>query len=953
MTKSDDCCDWEQAFEGELAEVKKRRRDERAPGQDLVGLAFSGGGIRSATFGLGVLEALRRLGTLKTVDYLSTVSGGGYIGGWLSASCKRHRGWLEPDADWKESIGHLRRYSNYLSPRVGFFSADTWSMLTIWLRNALLVQITVILAIACVLMLPRPLFELFQQWPGVGNWRWVTIILFVAGVVGIAGNQISVTGHDKMPLLQARSWLLGLILGAICVGVAWLYGRSVDFDPFHGGLISYWAAAPIALLLVATGFVLQPVAVRIAAVVYRLSGVDPPDRINYTQAWVQYAVVTPMMVAAFLVTAILWAESTGVTLGEAPAADRVVLSTLTSYGAFFMQAGQYWPFPLSVVFASLWLLSVCSVSWRDWKSAFAAIGAPVVGVVVLHALLCAVMLLFHGWAKPEHGAALVRKAFVWGPPLVTGAFVFTIVVMIGMMGRQSTDGVREWWSRLGAWLAIYAVAWMVIAVAAVYGPGWIGMALMSHPITALTAGGSWIGTIVAGLFAGNSESTSGEGTKRSTATTVKELVARVAPFLFIGGLLIGVAYVLDQIILINAGQDWLSVASGQLREGYPSLLGVSMAVWGGCIVLLVIMATRVDINEFSLNAFYRHRLVRCYLGATRYEPGERHPQNFTGFDDKDDIALADLVGHTGAPGPLHIVNCALNLGGSSDLALHTRHSAAFTLTPVTCGSGYFSRTQEGKKEEVGYIATREYGGRLGAPTLGQAISVSGAAASPNMGYHTSPVVAFLLTVFNVRLGWWFPNPARQATGFPSPHFNLSYLLAELFGGATDTSKFLMISDGGHFENLAAYELVRRRCRTIIISDGECDPLLTFEGLGTLIRMCEVDFGVTITIDVEPIRADATSHWSKRRSAVGRIEYHDGSPDGKLIYIKASMTGNEDTSVLQYKASHKTFPHQSTGDQFYTEDQFESYRRLGHEAALEAFGPAKDQQPGSRATTTSS
>ena len=205
----------------------------------------------------------------------------------------------------------------------------------------------------------------------------------------------------------------------------------------------------------------------------------------------------------------------------------------------------------------------------------------------------------------------------------------------------------------------------------------------------------------------------------------------------------------------------------------------------------------------------------------------------------------------------------------------------------------------------------EYGGRRGAPTLGQAISVSGAAASPNMGYHTSPVVAFLLTLFNVRLGWWFPNPARKATGYPSPHFNLRYLLAELFGGATDKSKFLMISDGGHFENLAAYELVRRRCRMIIISDGECDPKLTFEGLGTLIRMCEVDFGATITIDVKAIRPDAVSTWSQAALArSGAITYGDGHP-GTLIYLKASMTGREDTAVLQYKASHPAFPHETT------------------------------------------
>ena len=118
----------------------------------------------------------------------------------------------------------------------------------------------------------------------------------------------------------------------------------------------------------------------------------------------------------------------------------------------------------------------------------------------------------------------------------------------------------------------------------------------------------------------------------------------------------------------------------------------------------------------------------------------------------------------------------------------------------------------------------------------------------------------------------------------------------------------MVSDGGHFENLAAYELVRRRCRVIIISDAECDPQLTFEGLGTLIRMCEVDFGATITIDVErhPRRRQ------RRRGARSALPSAASSTatacaDGILIYLKASMTGREDTPVLQYKASASGVP----------------------------------------------
>jgi len=930
MSTKTDRRQWLDAFKEEVDEVRKRHLGRQPVEENLVGLAVSGGGIRSATFGLGVLESLKRFGLLKKVHFLSTVSGGGYIGAWLSANCKRNTGWLDPNADWTDSVAHLRRYSNYLSPKVGFFSADTWSMFTIWIRNALLVQLTVVLAMAVALLLPRPLFEGFQHWPKMGNWRWATVVLFLISVVGIAGNQRRLSSQAKVQLLQAKSWPVGLAAAAICLLAAWGYGAYVHFDPFHDGEVDYWAAAPIAGLLVMAGFCLQPLAVKLVGL---WPGKNPPQQINYTQVWVQWVVVVPLMVTGYLVAAILWGESTRV-IGE-----HIELSKLDSFGGFFTTAWSYWPFPLSVMFVSVWLLSFCSIrDWRDWKGLLAAFGAPFVAVPVLHALLCAIMLLLHEWAKdPATGA---RHAFVWTPALVLYALSLTIVMLIGMMGRQSTEGVREWWSRLGAWLGIYGFIWMIIAVVAVYGPQWVADVVDAHPWTSLSAGGGWLATVVAGLFAGQSDSTGG-GAKQGKSNSILEVVAAVAPFVFIAGLLIAVSTGLHQIVLINSGQDWSSVVDGNV-DRWP-FLKVSLIVWGACFASLLLMAARIDINEFSLNAFYRNRLVRCYLGATRFRPGERNPQNFTGFDDDDDIPLAVLTEKDRpSAGPFHIVNCALNLGGSSDLALHTRHSATFTLNPLQCGSSYVSKEQSGERQELGYIPTHRYGGKFGTPTLGQAISVSGAAASPNMGYHTSPVVAFLLTVFNVRLGWWFPNPRTSKASFPSPHFNLSYLFAELFGGADDKSKFMMISDGGHFENLAAYELVKRRCRVIIISDAECDPDLKFEGLGTLIRMCEVDFGAKILLDVGAIRPGSGSTWSRNRCAAGRIVYGPGIPDGILIYLKASMTGHEDTSILQYKASHTDFPHETTGDQFYGEDQFESYRHLGRAVALHAFDPVGDE-----------
>jgi hypothetical protein len=910
MAESEPHESWDVVAQREQVALQQRPLDTD---KGLAGLAISGGGIRSATFALGVLEGLKKRGLLDKFHYLSTVSGGGYIGSWLSAGCKRNEGWLTT-ADWRDSIAHLRRYSNYLSPRVGFFSADTWSMLTIWSRNTLLIQATLILALACVLVLPRPLVEAFGNWPSSGDWRWVTVILFVFGIVGIAGNQLRMAAGRGLWWLRGRSWPVALaaaaVLGAAALGLAYAF----DFKPFDVGLdgVNYRHSLPIALLLVLTGFALQPVAVKI----FGLFMTDRPEEVNYTQAWVQFAIVVPLMVTSFLVTSVLWAQATG-------GLEVRSLNEFTTYGAVVTTAWRYWPFHLSVVFVSFWLLSLCSIDWRNKLSIAIALLAPVVAVPVMHALLSVIVLLFQYLHTLPGGE---WRAFVWGPALVNGAFVLSIVVLIGIMGRASSDDVREWWSRLGAWLGIYATAWMIVAVSAVYGPYWITWALEHAWWGAMSAGGGWVGTVIGGLLAGNSPSTGGQA--KTTSARAKEVVAAAAPFVFIAGLLFGIAYVLNQVILLNgSGLPWWK-RSGPVVTSTSDTL-VALAIFGGCAAATALLAWRVDINEFSLNAFYRNRLVRCYLGATR-KPGTRHPQNFTGFDDDDDLKLADLTGPAPA-GPLHIVNCALNLGGSSDLALHTRHSAIFTLTPLACGTWYRSRDQRGIPTELGFVDT-PYFGPDGGPTLGQAIAVSGAAASPNMGYHTSPVTAFLLTIFNVRLGWWFPNPSGRGT---FPPFSLMYLLAELFGTANDKSSFVSISDGGHFENLAAYELIRRKCRLIVISDAECDDKYAFGGLGTLIRVCEVDFQCTIAIDVAAIRPSGAGNWSTRRWAVGDIYYKDGTR-GTLVYLKASMVGKEDTSVLQYKSSRAEFPHESTGDQFYGEDQFESYRHLGREIADEAF-----------------
>lgn len=125
---------------------------QAAHAAELKALCLSGGGIRSASFCLGVIQGLAEIrghgeekSLLEQFDYLSTVSGGGYIGSWLSAWLVREGDGAEVIRQLKAARGnsdaepppiqHLREYSSYLTAKVGLLSGDTWAAVAIVLRN--------------------------------------------------------------------------------------------------------------------------------------------------------------------------------------------------------------------------------------------------------------------------------------------------------------------------------------------------------------------------------------------------------------------------------------------------------------------------------------------------------------------------------------------------------------------------------------------------------------------------------------------------------------------------------------------------------------------------------------------------------------------------------------------------------------------------------------------------
>jgi hypothetical protein len=885
---------------------------------NLVGLSFSGGGIRSATFNLGVLQGLADFGLLNRFDYLSTVSGGGYIGSWLAAWISRRgikdveqglRPDRKPNTDHAErdEIRFLREYSNYLTPRLGFFGADTWTAIVIYLRNSLLNLAILILAMSAALLLPR-----------------------IVVLETIALHQSS-----------AGTWLQ-----------------------------SYW----VAILFLACAVLFTTMNMRLFA--RRQTAPSPP--LYARQAAIIALIVVPLLIAAWVCAAWIWfrAPEAGDSSWQWMAAGAVVYGLMWVCFALVLPAGS---------------------QWQPWELRFsraitvvAAFGAGLVG----GALFWAIAKIFVVWQGLPGG---IWHMVSFGPPLLILILLAVAAVHIGLMGRAFPDERREWCGRLGGWLMIFAIAWAAVFALAIYSP------LLVIRIKQWVAGLSlaWVVSTAAGVLGGRSKNTGTPGSKSRT-----DLALSFTPYIFVFGALVALSFGLEIAVakllkpgplaadlqaFLNANPviakigSWLWIVPDKialwfyhdpLRSGigviavqgrdyvtaHWNILNATQSGWLLIILLAAmgaaaLLSWRVDINEFSMNLLYRNRLVRCYLGASHEH---RRPNAFTGFDPADDLFLKDLVADRCYSGPYPILNGALNLVGGKEMAWQERKAESFVMTPLHSGFDVWTERRDLEEEdrasdikEYGFRPTECFAYPDGGFYVGTAMSISGAAASPNMGYHSLPALSFLLTIFNVRLGFWAGNPrSADSWQMPGPRVGLAYLLKELFGATDDNSDYVYLSDGGHFENLGLYELVKRRCKYIIVCDAGADGGYGFGDLAGAIRKCREDMGVDIRIAMDKIKPHKPESNCGCHCAVGMIDYTNVDPDprsdeeikngvadprlGILVYLKASLTGDEPVDVLNYKTDHQDFPHETTADQWFTESQFESYRRLGQHAACSLF-----------------
>lgn len=854
-------------------------------------LCLSGGGIRSATFSLGVLQALAKIGWLGRFTYLSTVSGGGYIGSWLTSwirnSSKSNVDGVDVVIDQLASsvtkgqpeppeIKRLRAYSNYLSPRNGI-SADFLTLVSTFLRNLLLNWLVVIPLIAGIVLVPMLSIALFASVPKSGS-EPLLIAAALCGIVAIAYATSDVPRKNKHQTRTNRFKLF------------WLW--------------------PMLLSCVLLAAALRPI-------------VDSWPVTLFPSAWSLSAARCEITAAAAVVGGML-IHVLGVVFGLWFRGFRSLHGPPIQPGGDWLKA-----------FRQRARLGWSGIRWRGLT--WAALSGAAAGFLVwVFAFLLQRYLT--ETAEPIFLSASFRRLVfdTFAVPAFLMCFQLGTAIYVGFIGNDDDDGPREWWGRAGGYAIFVAVGWIFSYVLV----AWLPASIVHLKTTMASLGG--IGgaggmlALIGGYF--------GKNTSHNASESVKSIWRRIAD----NGLIIG-AGLFVLALLIFAAMGWVFIrraVTGDLiskPDDYLAVLSSGWIFWGTALIAsaawVTLIGTRIGSNTFSMQSLYGNRLIRAYLGSTR-RAVDRKPHAFTDFDPDDDMPLsnADSARPKRRQRRLqHVINVALNISRPSQdqLDWQQRKAALFTFTSEACGSEALA------PGGAAFVDTAQYAGI----SLGTAMSLSGAAASPNMGYHTSSLVAFVLTFFNVRLGAWLPNPRLRTTrpklmGRRQPRVAVSTLIAELVGRANTQNPFVYLSDGGHFENLGLYEMVRRKCKRIVVVDASCDDQYEFEDLEASIRMIHTDIGARIDFPM----GLPTPEYARRTGmhfVVGRIDYGADQGKGELIYIKPVLSEDESVDVARYAARSRNtggkFPHDPTSDQFFDESQFESYRSLGyHSVSASAF-----------------
>ena len=565
-------------------------------------------------------------------------------------------------------------------------------------------------------------------------------------------------------------------------------------------------------------------------------------------------------------------------------------------------------------------------------------------------------------AYPDYGladSASGADAPGWVMWSLIGSFGLAVLLgLAALLSRPKSDWIRrflETWS-LRMLLISAAVAVVLVAV-----PALIAALLTEDPgttlgdpsVPAFGAGGGVVSLLAAALLELRSREAHPAAVARDVGRA-RSMLSRATPlirraFVYLVTLIAG------PVLLLGIAVAGAYFAAHPTTDATTAWLGGLAAPLAAFAVLYVVS----DLNTWSLHSFYRRRLCKAFaLKRIRNDdvPDGVPHQKAVERDFNTLVPLSESgvwPGPGGEGWPTLLVCAAANISDPG-------------ATPPGRGVSSFTFSREAMGGPlVGAISTKEYERRLGANrlrdiTLPAAIAMSGAAISPSMGKATNVPLRMLMALANVRLGVWVPNPRHvssenwkqrtvvgtekpqhdrvsgreQVTGRPNDlikHPRLSYLFRELVGRNRVDSRFLYITDGGHYENLGLVELLRRGCSQIYCFDASGGRPAA--ALGDAIALARSELGVEVEINPTNIKLDEEG-FAEDSCAVGIIK-HRGEIVGRLVYAPTVLTHNVPWDVRAYKDADPIFPHHSTGDQLYTDQRFEAYRALGEHAGERA------------------
>jgi predicted acylesterase/phospholipase RssA len=902
--------------EAEIGAINTRREKSRQVGKpepdkmtDAVGLSLSGGGIRSAAICLGVLQALNHHGLLSRIDYLSTVSGGGYIGSSFTASMTRAKEFVFGNASASGSgtaraaeisdtpaVGHIRNYSNYLIPAGA--------------RDLLTGIAIVVRGLVANLSLTLPLLLVLAAITVLSNAARSS--LYVANFFGFGvGDTRLFSFLGDLPLVGTFGFTFAGVAAATLVLIGGIIHRLLS-DVDRGDFVRFLAGSAFILGVIcniASHLKVDHFALTLAAALLGLL---------LFFAWALWRSLQPSYRAQEF-------------RGYLPTMGATYLVLLGVIGFFEFQ-----PFMLAEMFdvaeggGANDVAGVVGGVAVAWVKSLAAIAAPIAAAVTLFRQQFADLLKGGGSDLTSRALAYVARVAVWIACLALPLLIWIGYLYLSYWGiandKVLPDTKRQ-----------YTMS-----------KKWVGADAGVQPASTKVSG-SLSGKI---QFNSEAKTLSAEIGSKDEATPSETNPVTVTSH--IPGWLLSAASLFGD----PEAAHW-SITNPDDRKNFGNNVNWPMAVlYIVAALILFALSWLLTPNANSLHRLYRDRLSKAFLFNPKYYADGRPTQNEPSLDQGRDFMpldgekLSKLLNPGYPPSekpelvaPYHLINSALNIQGSDFANRRGRNADFFLFSPLYVGS-----------EATHYAATAEFEKAAPDLDLATAMAISGAAASSNMGASSIRPLTPTLALLNVRLGYWLTNPRYvDASSKPLHHSTPLYLWSEITGRLYENADAVYLTDGGHIENLGVYELLRRRCKVIIAVDAEADAPMNFPALMTLQRYARIDLGILIDLPWEPIRKQ-TLIWMNYNSsksptavpaasdgphvAIGIIDY-GGGEEGYLVYIKSSLTGDENDYICDYARRNNTFPHETTGDQFFSEEQFEVYRALGFHMTHEFLSEAAD------------